>query len=612
MKHGDLHLLITHFWELIPRGGSLPDEVWRQRHQIILRIQHVQGLSLFCLALFTGHGLVASVLGGMLVSGLALLAASDRLPRHPRAALASMSAFASSALLVHYSGGYIEMHFHFFVMVALIALYQDWIPFLVNLGLVVVHHGTIGVLAPSSVYNHAAALAHPWTWVLIHGAFVLAETAAILTYWRLNELANQELMATEQRFRLVIESAPNGILISDGNGGITLVNAQVERCFGYRREELLGQPVECLIAERHRGWYQTLRTAFCQAPTVRDMNSLPDLFGRRKDGTAFPVEFSLTPIETSTGRQVLASIVDITERKQAKSEQTRLLTVLNASLNEIYMFRTDTLRFTYVNLGALDNLGYTLEAMQALTPIDIKPEVTEASFRELVNPLLTGEQALLIFQTVHQRKNGSTYSVEVHLQIVGQGEERTFLAFIYDVTARKKQEHCQATEHTITQLLLESNTLEEAVPGILERICRTLDWNVGVLWRVDEEMQVLRCAEVWGEQHADCAQFIERTRQSNFAMGIGLPGRVWKSRRVEWITDVTRDDNFPRAPYAVDAGLHAAFAFPIGSGDRLHGVIEFFAPALREPDQKLLDMVDGLAGQISQFLDRKQAKQRLQ
>ncbi len=298
-------------------------------------------------------------------------------------------------------------------------------------------------------------------------------------------------------------------------------------------------------------------------------------------------------------------------RKRAESEQTRLLTVLNASLNEIYMFRTDTLRFTYVNLGALDNLGYTLEAMQALTPIDIKPEVTEASFRELVTPLLTGEQAQLIFQTVHRRKNGSTYSVEVHLQIVGQGEERTFLALIHDVTARKQQEHCRATEHTITQLLLKSNALEEAVPGILEQICRTLDWNVGVLWRVDEERQVLRCAEVWGEQHAGCAQFIERTRQSNFSMGIGLPGRVWKSRRVEWITDVTRDDNFPRAPYAVEAGLRAAFAFPIGSCDRLQGIMEFYTTALREPDQKLLDMVEGLAGQIAQFLERKLAEQRL-
>ena len=297
-------------------------------------------------------------------------------------------------------------------------------------------------------------------------------------------------------------------------------------------------------------------------------------------------------------------------RKRTESDQTRLLTILNASLNEIYVFSTDTLRFIYVNQSALDNLGYTLEAMQALTPIDIKPEMTEASFRELVNPLLTGKQAQLIFQTVHQRKNCSTYSVEVHLQVVGQGEERTFLALIYDVTARKQQEHRQATQYAITRLLLDSNTLEEAAPYIMGMICQTLSWNVGAMWRVDEEKQVLRCAEVWDETDKR-TEFIERTRQSNFAIGIGLPGRAWKSGRVEWIIDVAGDDNFPRAAAASSAGLHAALAFSIGSRDRFYGVMEFFATELREPDQKLLDMCDGLAGQISQFLDRKQVEQDL-
>jgi PAS domain S-box-containing protein len=284
--------------------------------------------------------------------------------------------------------------------------------------------------------------------------------------------------------------------------------------------------------------------------------------------------------------------------------------VLNASPNETYTFRTDTLRFTYVNQSALDNLGYTAEAMQALTPIDIEPEVTEASFRELVNPLLDGKQAQLTFRTVHQRKNGSIYSVEIHLQVVGQGGERIFFAFVHDDTTRQQQERRQITEQAVTRLLLESNTLEEAAPSIMGMICQTLCWNVGVMWRVDEGMQVLCCAEVWDEK-TDCSPFIECTRQSTFTIGIGLPGRVWKSRRVEWITDVSRDDNFPRAPVAANAGLHAALAFPIRSYDRLYGVMEFFATALREPDQKLLDMFEGLAGQISQFLGRKLAEQRL-
>ncbi len=287
-----------------------------------------------------------------------------------------------------------------------------------------------------------------------------------------------------------------------------------------------------------------------------------------------------------------------------------LLKVFNDSPIEAYMFRTDTLRFTYANQCTLDNLGYTLETMQALTLIDITPEASEGSFRALINPLLTGGQAELNFAVVHQRKNGSTYSRDIHLQVIGQGEERTFLAVMQDATASKQQERLQTTQHAITRLLLESNSLEEAAPYIMGMICQTLEWNVGVLWKLDERQQKLRCAEVWDETH-DCEPFIDCSRQSQFTIGIGLPGRVWKSRMAEWVVDVAHDDNFPRAPAAVDAGLHAAFAFPIGSGKPLYGVMEFFATALREPDQKFLDMFESLRGQISQFLNRKLAEQQL-
>ncbi|MBI5315340.1 MAG: PAS domain S-box protein [Nitrospirae bacterium] len=300
-----------------------------------------------------------------------------------------------------------------------------------------------------------------------------------------------------------------------------------------------------------------------------------------------------------------------TDRERAESEQARLLTILDASLNEIYMFRTDTLRFTYVNRGALENLGYTIETMQALTPIDIKPEMTEASFRDLVNPLLTGEQRQLIFETVHLRKNGSLYPVEVHLQLVGQDKERTFLALIHDVTARKQQERRQAAEHAVTKLLLEANTLEEAVPAMMGIVCRTLDWNMGLMWMVDEEAQALRCIETWSEGYVNEAQFIESSRQFNFTIGTGLPGRVWKSQKAEWIRDVTCDGNFPRASIAAGAGLHGAFAVPITSNDRILGVMEFFSAALREPDRKLLEMFDDLAGRLSEFCAHKKAEQAL-
>ena len=89
----------------------------------------------------------------------------------------------ASSLVVHLSGGFIESHFHFFVMMAVIVLYQDWMPFLLALILVVVDHGIIGTLAPMMVYNHSSAQHHPWTWALVHGGFIVAECAALLVYW---------------------------------------------------------------------------------------------------------------------------------------------------------------------------------------------------------------------------------------------------------------------------------------------------------------------------------------------------------------------------------------------------------------------------------------------
>ena len=136
-------------------------------------------------------------------------------------------------------------------------------------------------------------------------------------------------------------------------------------------------------------------------------------------------------------------ITDITEHKRAEAEQARLLYIMESSLNEIYVFDSITLIFDYVNQGALRNLGYTREAMRGMTPLDLKPEFTEESFRQTIMPLLRHEQEQLLFNTVHRRADGSLYPVEVHLQLVELEGQRVFLAMILDITERKLAEEEQ-------------------------------------------------------------------------------------------------------------------------------------------------------------------------
>jgi diguanylate cyclase len=176
-----------HVWRSLPKGGSLPQETWLRRHEriVLLLWLHVVAIALYSLAI--GNSLLHTGQEATIVAVAAAFAGRRHIPRYFRASAATVGLVSASAVLVHLSGGLIEMHFHFFVMVGVISLYQDWLPFLLALGFVVVHHGLLGALDPAGVYNHPAAVGNPWKWAGIHGAFVLAESVVLLIAWRMNE-----------------------------------------------------------------------------------------------------------------------------------------------------------------------------------------------------------------------------------------------------------------------------------------------------------------------------------------------------------------------------------------------------------------------------------------
>jgi signal transduction histidine kinase len=191
---------------LLPRGGLLPADVWRRRHRAIVVLLWIHAVVIAAVVLLRGYTIEHTALEGGIVALAAIVASNPGFDQRIRSLAASFGLLSSSAILVHLSGGYIEMHFHFFVVIIVISLYQDWWPFLLAVGYVVFHHGVIGVLDPASVYNHPGAIAAPWMWAGIHGAFILAASLASMAAWRLNEDVIRERLQTEQRSRAAAEA----------------------------------------------------------------------------------------------------------------------------------------------------------------------------------------------------------------------------------------------------------------------------------------------------------------------------------------------------------------------------------------------------------------------
>ena len=213
----------------------------------------------------------------------------------------------------------------------------------------------------------------------------------------------RQARASEATFRGFLEAAPDAMVIVDPQGRIVLVNSQSEHLFGYSRDDLLGQAIELLIPEDVRARHVAHRSGYFTEPRAREMGSMLVLHGRRKDGTEFPVEISLGPIETSAGRVFAAAIRDISERRRADEQRFRLVALVAGS-DDAIIGKTLAGTITSWNAGAERLFGYSEQEIIGQSILRLVPPERVDEERQILQRLAGGNVAR--FDTVRLHKDG--------------------------------------------------------------------------------------------------------------------------------------------------------------------------------------------------------------
>ena len=168
----------------LPEGRKIPEDIWRTRHKLITRFALLQALALGLFGLARGYDPTTCALDVLVIGAPAVLARVESASRRLRTVSATMSLMCASMVFVDLSGGVTEAHFHFFVMIGVVAAYQDWLAFSLCITVTVLHHAVMGVFAPHSVYGNTSEWRNPVEWALVHGAFVLAASVTHIFAWR--------------------------------------------------------------------------------------------------------------------------------------------------------------------------------------------------------------------------------------------------------------------------------------------------------------------------------------------------------------------------------------------------------------------------------------------
>ncbi|HEV1992144.1 MAG TPA: EAL domain-containing protein [Candidatus Dormibacteraeota bacterium] len=410
-----------------------------------------------------------------------------------------------------------------------------------------------------------------------------------------------------------ISDIGEGLVITE-NGRYVASNAAYQTLTGYDPAELraFASLIELAPEEQREGLAEQLSSRLIGGDVPHRYESALIT----KDGRRIQVETAVRRLAAEGKNRLLALVHDISERHRMeeaeRDSETRFRTLFEQAQAGMAFAGLDG-HITTVNPAFCELVGFSDADLRNLSLIDITypedvPYLQQPMFR-----MLAGQEVGTRNEMRYTRKDGEPVWVDVTTRLVrGPDTNPLYLQTVaVDIRDRKRAEVLQAARFAVTQALVTSPGWEKAAPGVLEGLCRTLDWELAEYWEVDAEREAMHFVTSWKRPGRDTSSYEATASQTSYKRGEGLAGRVWETGTPVSVPDVASDDS-PRSAAAVAAGLKGIVGFPVRSGRRVVGMIALHTWAPRDLDEGLLAVMNDVGSQIGEFVERKRAEVALQ
>jgi diguanylate cyclase (GGDEF)-like protein/PAS domain S-box-containing protein len=457
-------------------------------------------------------------------------------------------------------------------------------------------------------------------WLASVGSFELVAWAvallvlALLAYLSQHFLDRNLSLQAERQASLLraISDIGEGLVITEG-GRFVAANAAYEALTGYDAAELaaMASLIDLAPPEERQHLTEQLasRLEGGEAP-FRYESALV-----RKDGQRIQVETAVRRLAAEGKHRLLALVHDISERhrmEEAERESETRFRTLFEQAQAGMAFASLKGHITTVNPAFCQLVGYSDAELRNLSLLDITHAEDVPAVQEALHRMLAGEDEGTRLEKRYTRKDGEAVWVDMTTRLVrGPDSKPLYLQTVaVNIRDRKRAEVLQAARFAVTQALVTSPGWEKAAPGVLEGLCRALDWELAEYWEVDAERESMHFVTAWKRPGRDTSSYEATAAEASYRRGDGLAGKVWETG-APVSADVATDDS-PRSVAAIAAGLRGIVGFPVRSGRRVVGMIALHTWAPRELDEGLLAVMSDVGSQIGEFVERKRAEVALQ